>query len=102
MTEQMACSPSTLTHSKCISGLYPDSKVERFNVPKDKISWTSAYPEYLPNDYTSPVVKGQIWADEDEKYVNLFSFTLKFLSFTAESIQIIQISKSCEITTLKF
>ena len=51
------------THIKCRGGLYPRSNIERFPVPDDKISWSSDYKEYIPQNYTAPGIHGKPWAD---------------------------------------
>lgn len=50
-------------HFKCRGGLYPRSNVERFPVPDDKVSWSSEYKGYLPNNHTSSSIHGKPWAD---------------------------------------
>ncbi|XP_044016806.1 ADP-ribose pyrophosphatase, mitochondrial [Aphidius gifuensis] len=54
-----------MLHNNCRGGIYQSSKVQRFQVPDDKVDWSIDYPEYNPPDYTSSVVVGKPWADLD-------------------------------------
>lgn len=50
-------------HLKCINALYPFSKIQRFPVPVNLISWDVNYAEYKPEYYDSDNIKGKPWAD---------------------------------------
>ncbi|XP_067859040.1 ADP-ribose pyrophosphatase, mitochondrial-like [Heptranchias perlo] len=55
-----------MIHVKARSSPYPGSKVERFHVPDDNVSWNIAWPDYEPVDYTAETVTaGPVWADPD-------------------------------------
>lgn len=52
-------------HKNCVCGIYPQSKVKRYEVTADKIKWTIQFPEYSPPNYTSEKLKGASYADPD-------------------------------------
>jgi ADP-ribose pyrophosphatase len=53
-------------HVKCRNAVYPQSKVQRFSVPDDKVDWAAAFPEYKPVKYTAEkVLQKPVWADPD-------------------------------------
>nr|XP_054764684.1 ADP-ribose pyrophosphatase, mitochondrial-like [Lytechinus pictus] len=53
-------------HIKARQAVYPRSKLERFPVPDDKVSWDVEWPEYSPVRYTADKLKaGPVWADPD-------------------------------------
>ncbi|KAG7206481.1 hypothetical protein KM043_003826 [Ampulex compressa] len=54
-----------MIHHKCRQGVYPGSRVERFEVPEGKVSWKVEYPEYKPVEYTSGALRGKPWADPE-------------------------------------
>ncbi|XP_014216844.1 putative nudix hydrolase 6 [Copidosoma floridanum] len=54
-----------MIHKKCRNTVYPLTKIQRFIVPDDKISWNVDFPEYSPGVYNSPVLQGKVWADPD-------------------------------------
>ena len=55
------------THTSCINTTYLKGPA-RGSVPKDKVPFSAAFPEYSPVDYTAPsVLAGPVWADKDIK-----------------------------------
>jgi hypothetical protein len=53
-------------HVKCRNAKYPNSDIQRFPVPDDKVPWRVDFPEYEPVKYTSNgVLKQPVWADPD-------------------------------------
>lgn len=56
-----------MIHHKCRNRVYQDFKVKinRHEVPDDKVSWDVAWPEYNPPLYTSESIIGKEWADPD-------------------------------------
>nr|XP_047136370.1 transient receptor potential cation channel subfamily M member-like 2 [Hydra vulgaris] len=61
----------TNIHTKSRLSPYPGSTIHRFKVPDDLVSWKTAFPEYSPVLYTSPVVlKQPYWADIDLMTLN--------------------------------
>jgi len=54
--------------TKCLGRTYIGSSISFQVVSADKIPWDVPFPEYAPNDYTSPSIKkkGQVWADNDD------------------------------------
>ncbi|XP_060696283.1 ADP-ribose pyrophosphatase, mitochondrial-like isoform X2 [Hemiscyllium ocellatum] len=53
-------------HAKARSSPYPGSQVQRFTVPDSHVSWSLAWPEYEPVDYTAGSVQASPeWADPD-------------------------------------
>ncbi|ETE66064.1 ADP-ribose pyrophosphatase, mitochondrial [Ophiophagus hannah] len=91
-TRNLACSPSshhwfhrgTTTmsdckgpeenlHRKARASPYPGSKVERTQVPDDKVNWMINWKDYSPVDYTAPsVLSGPKWADPEIGAKNFF------------------------------
>lgn len=61
----------SMLHFKAREELYIGSKdVRRFPVPDDKVSWSMAWPDYKPVDYTAPpVLNRPMWADPDFRFV---------------------------------
>ena len=59
--------PNPRMHHKCRAPLYPrGDNIQRFHVPDDKVSWSTPFPQYTPNEFTSPsVLKQPVWADQD-------------------------------------
>ncbi|KAM8962048.1 ADP-ribose pyrophosphatase, mitochondrial [Pelodytes ibericus] len=56
--------PSMASHIKALTSPYPGSQVKRWPVPPEKVSWSMAWPEYQPVEYTAPSVLAQPpWAD---------------------------------------
>ncbi|XP_044159895.1 ADP-ribose pyrophosphatase, mitochondrial isoform X1 [Bufo gargarizans] len=56
--------PAMVAHVKALTSPYPGSKVERWPVPEEKVSWSVNWPEYQPVEYTAPSVLAQPpWAD---------------------------------------
>ncbi|XP_073504867.1 ADP-ribose pyrophosphatase, mitochondrial isoform X2 [Phyllobates terribilis] len=56
--------PAMATHVKALTSPYPGSRVERWPVPQEKVSWSVKWPEYQPVDYTAPSVLARPpWAD---------------------------------------
>ncbi|KAG1658468.1 ADP-ribose pyrophosphatase, mitochondrial [Nymphon striatum] len=55
------------THTKCRNGPYPQtqSKIHRFQVPDDKVSWKVSWSEYNPVKYTAQHILKQPWADPE-------------------------------------
>lgn len=64
-----------MIHHKCIKGLYPSSKILRFEVPEDKVPWCVEFADYQPIEYNSPALTGKPWADPE---VNDSSFEPKW------------------------
>ena len=63
--------------------VYPASKIKRFVVPDEKVSWSEQFKDYKPVEYTSEVVlKGPVWADPIIRYV-VFVFG-KFVIISTE------------------
>lgn len=60
-----SCVTIMASHSKCRSGTYPRSTINRFLVPDDKVNWSTEYKTYDPPIYTSPATYGKPWADPD-------------------------------------
>lgn len=60
--------PSGLPSSHACRNMSYIGGPERFPVPEDKISWSVAWPEYAPVDYTSPKVHpaNPAWADPQD------------------------------------
>ncbi|XP_043567778.1 ADP-ribose pyrophosphatase, mitochondrial-like isoform X1 [Chiloscyllium plagiosum] len=55
-----------MIHVKARSSPYPGSQVQRFTVPDSYVSWSLAWPEYEPVDYTAGSVQASPeWADPD-------------------------------------
>ena len=53
-------------HTKARSKLYPNTEVERFPVPDEKVSWDEPFPEYKPVRFTSQhILDGPVYADPD-------------------------------------
>ncbi|XP_009930580.2 ADP-ribose pyrophosphatase, mitochondrial isoform X1 [Opisthocomus hoazin] len=51
-------------HSKALTSPYPGSRVERSQVPEDKVGWLIEWKDYNPVEYTAmSVLAGPIWAD---------------------------------------
>ncbi|CAG5113449.1 Oidioi.mRNA.OKI2018_I69.chr2.g7558.t1.cds [Oikopleura dioica] len=51
-------------HSKACTGTYANTSIRRGEVPSDKISFATPFPNYHPVDYTADFVKsGPVWAD---------------------------------------
>ncbi|XP_012656767.1 ADP-ribose pyrophosphatase, mitochondrial-like [Otolemur garnettii] len=51
-------------HKKARTSPYPGSKVQRSQVPTEKVSWQVEWAEYNPGEYTaSSVLAGPVWAD---------------------------------------
>ncbi|XP_066488858.1 ADP-ribose pyrophosphatase, mitochondrial isoform X1 [Tiliqua scincoides] len=56
--------PKQKFHSKARTSPYPGSKVERDQVPNDKVSWLVEWEDYNPVEYTAgSVLAGPKWAD---------------------------------------
>uniref|UniRef100_UPI00398F4FE5 ADP-ribose pyrophosphatase, mitochondrial-like isoform X1 n=2 Tax=Pristiophorus japonicus TaxID=55135 RepID=UPI00398F4FE5 len=56
----------SMIHVKARSSPYPGSQVQRFPVADGQVSWSVAWPEYQPVDYTAASVRaGPEWADPD-------------------------------------
>ncbi|KAM9305986.1 ADP-ribose pyrophosphatase, mitochondrial [Gastrophryne carolinensis] len=56
--------PAMAGHVKALTSPYPGSKVERWPVPPEKVSWALDWPEYRPVEYTAPpVLTRPAWAD---------------------------------------
>ncbi|XP_075686988.1 ADP-ribose pyrophosphatase, mitochondrial isoform X1 [Rhinoderma darwinii] len=61
--------PTMTTHIKALTSPYPGSKVERWPVPQEKVSWSVDWPEYRPVEYTAPSVLAQPpWADPPQSH----------------------------------
>ncbi|XP_066594168.1 ADP-ribose pyrophosphatase, mitochondrial isoform X2 [Prorops nasuta] len=54
-----------MIHHKCRRGIYPGTKIQRFEVPEDKVFWNVDFQEYSPVDYTCPSVIDKLWADPE-------------------------------------
>uniref|UniRef100_A0A3Q2PWB2 ADP-ribose pyrophosphatase, mitochondrial n=1 Tax=Fundulus heteroclitus TaxID=8078 RepID=A0A3Q2PWB2_FUNHE len=68
----MASSAASHVKSRCPQ--YPESAVNRFPVPDDKVNWNQNWPQYNPVSYTAPaVLKKPFWADPE-----IGSFSPKF------------------------
>ncbi|KAG8134375.1 hypothetical protein E2320_007485 [Naja naja] len=58
--------PKENLHRKARASPYPGSKVERTQVPDDKVNWMINWKDYSPVDYTAPsVLSGPKWADPE-------------------------------------
>lgn len=57
-------------HIKCRNSVYPLSKIQRFNVPDDLVSFKTEYPSYSPIFYESNVLSGKPWADLNYNHLN--------------------------------
>lgn len=56
-------------HVKAREASYPNTKVQRFPVPDDKVPWDTSFPEYKPVVYTSKnILSGPVYADPDIRY----------------------------------
>ncbi|KAM4535190.1 ADP-ribose pyrophosphatase, mitochondrial [Fundulus diaphanus] len=65
---------SAASHVKSRCPQYPESTVNRFPVPDDKVNWNQNWPQYNPVSYTAPaVLKKPSWADPE-----IGSFSPKF------------------------
>ncbi|XP_068949818.1 ADP-ribose pyrophosphatase, mitochondrial isoform X3 [Petaurus breviceps papuanus] len=52
------------SHNKARTSPYPGSKVERSQVPNEKVGWLVEWQEYNPVEYTAvSVLAGPMWAD---------------------------------------
>lgn len=66
ITSARAMSSSATPHIKSRCSQYPQSKINRFPVPDDKVNWSQVWPQYDPVSYTDPAVtKKPTWADPD-------------------------------------
>ncbi|XP_048408354.1 ADP-ribose pyrophosphatase, mitochondrial-like isoform X3 [Stegostoma tigrinum] len=55
-----------MIHVKARKSPYPGSQVQRFPVPDSYVSWSVAWPEYEPVDYTADSIQAcPVWADPD-------------------------------------
>lgn len=78
------------THMKARCDVYPGSDVRRQAVPNGKVSWTEAYPNYNPPEYTAPVVKkNPVWADSEDTVGSGITFNkhdglINRISFTGD------------------
>lgn len=72
----------SMLHYKARDELYIGSKdVRRFPVPDDKVTWSTAWPEYKPVDYTAPpVLNRPVWADPDFRFALWRVFLQRYLS----------------------
>ena len=53
-----------LSHNKARTSPYPGSKVQRSQVPNDKVGWFVEWRDYNPVEYTAvSVLAGPRWAD---------------------------------------
>ncbi|XP_063165920.1 ADP-ribose pyrophosphatase, mitochondrial isoform X2 [Candoia aspera] len=58
--------PKENLHKKARTSPYPGSKVERSQVPNDKVDWLINWKNYSPVEYTAPsVLAGPKWADPE-------------------------------------
>ena len=58
------------THSKCRNDLYPKTDdMNRFNVPDDKVTWSTEYPDYKPIEFFA-VQEIPIEEDPDFRWVH--------------------------------
>ncbi|XP_026528420.1 ADP-ribose pyrophosphatase, mitochondrial isoform X2 [Notechis scutatus] len=65
--------PKENLHRKARASPYPGSKVERTQVPDDKVNWMIIWKDYSPVDYTAPsVLSGPKWADPEIGAKNFF------------------------------
>lgn len=55
-----------MIHTKCLGGEYVNSGIMRSNVPENRIPWDVDFIEYDPPYFTSPGVKGKLWADPEQ------------------------------------
>ncbi|XP_048465660.1 ADP-ribose pyrophosphatase, mitochondrial-like [Rhincodon typus] len=56
----------SMIHVKARRSPYPGSQVQRFPVPDSYVSWSVAWPEYEPVDYTADSIQASPeWADPD-------------------------------------
>nr|XP_056711555.1 ADP-ribose pyrophosphatase, mitochondrial [Euleptes europaea] len=65
---RMSCykGPKENLHNKARTTPYPGSKVERSEVPNDKVDWSTEWEEYSPVEYTAcSVLAGPQWADPE-------------------------------------
>ena len=52
------------SHNKARTSPYPGSKVQRSQVPNDKVGWFVEWHDYNPVEYTAvSVLAGPRWAD---------------------------------------
>lgn len=64
------------SHSKARTSPYPGSKVERSQVPNEKVGWLVEWQDYNPVEYTAvSVLAGPMWADPQISETN---FSPKF------------------------
>ncbi|XP_048365454.1 ADP-ribose pyrophosphatase, mitochondrial isoform X2 [Sphaerodactylus townsendi] len=64
----MSCykNPRANLHNKARTSPYPGSKVERSEVPNNKVDWLTEWKAYSPVEYTAPsVLAGPQWADPE-------------------------------------
>lgn len=52
-----------MIHQKCRQGIYPLSNIKRFDVPEDKVPWSTEFSNYDPVSYTAPGIQNKPWAD---------------------------------------
>ncbi|KAM6441083.1 ADP-ribose pyrophosphatase, mitochondrial isoform 2-T2 [Liasis olivaceus] len=65
--------PKENLHKKARISPYPGSKVERSQVPNDKVDWLINWKNYSPVEYTAPsVLAGPKWADPEIGAKNFF------------------------------
>ncbi|KAJ6657510.1 hypothetical protein lerEdw1_002445 [Lerista edwardsae] len=58
--------PKEKLHNKARTSPYPGSKVERDQVPNDKVDWLVEWEDYSPVEYTArSVLAGPKWADPE-------------------------------------
>ena len=76
------------THFKCRHpNSYPGEKVERFQVPENKVPWTVEFPEYKPIEFTSQkVLDKPIWADPDIRFVIVNKLHCKIVTLAVKCI----------------
>ncbi|KAK3605984.1 hypothetical protein CHS0354_019664 [Potamilus streckersoni] len=56
-------------HTRSRFSPYPDTRIQRFKVPDDKVPWDVEYPVYNPPHYTSPIILAKPnWADNMDLY----------------------------------
>ncbi|XP_077157062.1 ADP-ribose pyrophosphatase, mitochondrial isoform X2 [Paroedura picta] len=65
---RMSCykHPKEKLHNKARTSPYPGSKVERSEVPNNKVDWLTKWEDYSPVEYTArSVLAGPQWADPE-------------------------------------
>lgn len=63
ITDYQKMKPALFLHRNCRNGIYPQSKIERTQVPDQLVPWEKEFKDYQPKHYESPTIEGKPWAD---------------------------------------